>query len=529
MAVQIMNQQLQVKCRFNLLHILECSIHSKYGEHTKAEIKAAIKGEEAKAALNNVAEEKIEILGKDTDTPIEQILFAGSIQCVTIMEEGQYTTITLNAVSNTWKMDIKRRSRSFQNPELTYKKVAEAVAQEYEAAVIWNIPDKKLEQPLIQYKETDYQFLKRLLSHLQNDVLAGDFSDKISIYAGLGKGIKKTAVDLAQINYAVIPFYIQKEGRKQQNRLIGYRLEHMEYIRTGDLLQIEGSPFYVMEAETVYIRGALECTCRAFPKQCFQVEKIPAQTLSGAVLYGRVLKIRQELVKLHLDIDIEQPVSEAYEFPWQPVTGNMLYCMPEIGTKAALCFDGPEESTGRVLYSIRENSDAYDGLPYYGNKYFTTDKGKRMYLNSLEMGLTNMAGGSAEISIKDGLGLDVNAAHNVLVQADGKIELKGKNVKIKAPKEATLVRKDVLSPTVINLCNAFDAIGRTGNFASNGKPKVKNRKQREEKPQIQEPYSLEGVLGAILCNIPAEEFESPAMEAIAASMPVVSSIGGIVR
>ena len=77
MAVQIMNQQLQVKCRFNLLHILECSIHSKYGEHTKAEIKAAVKGEEAKAVLNNAAEEKIEIFGKDTDTSIEQVLFAG--------------------------------------------------------------------------------------------------------------------------------------------------------------------------------------------------------------------------------------------------------------------------------------------------------------------------------------------------------------------------------------------------------------------------------------------------------------------
>ena len=524
MAVEIMNQQLQVKCGFNLLHILECSIYSKYGEHTKAEIKAAVKSEEAKAALNNAAEKKIEILGKDIDSSIEQVLFVGSIQCIAINEEGQYTTICLNAVSNTWKMDIKRRSRSFQNPELTYKKVAEAVAQEYEAAVLWNIPDKKLEQPLIQYKETDYQFLKRVVSHVQNDVLTGDSSDKISICAGIENGIKTTTVDLKRNNYAVIPFYIQREGRKQQNRMLGYRLEHMDYIRTGDLLQIEGSPFYVMEAETVYTRGALECTCRAFPKQCFHVEKIPAQTLSGAVLNGRVLETRQEMVKLHLDIDKEQSVAEAYEFPWQPVTGNMLYCMPEIGTKAALCFDGPKESTGRVIYSIRENSDAYGGLPYYGNKYFTTDKGKRMYLNTLEMGLANMAGGSAEISIKDGLSLDVNTVHKVSIQAEGKIELKGENVKIKTPIEATMVRKDVLSPTVINLCNAFDAIGRTGNFASNGEPKEKKRKQREEKLQTQEPYSLEGVLGTILCNIPAEEFESPAMEAIAASMPIVSSI-----
>ncbi|MDE6914027.1 MAG: phage late control D family protein, partial [Lachnospiraceae bacterium] len=501
MAVQITNQQLQIKCRFNLLHILECRIHSKYGEHTKAEIKATVKSEEAKAAINNVAEKKIEILGKDIDSSIEQVLFVGSIQCITIKEEGQYTTICLNAVSNTWKMDIKRRSRSFQNPELTYKKVAEAVAQEYEAAVIWNIPDKKLEQPLIQYKETDYQFLKRVVSHVQNDILTGDYSDKISIYAGLQNGTKRKTVDLGRNKYSIIPFYTQKAGRKQQNRVIGYRLEHMDYVRAGDLLQIEGSPFYVMEAKTVYIQGALECTCSVFPKKCFQVEKIPAQTLSGAVLNGRILKTRQETVKMHLDIDMEQPVSEAHEFPWEPITGNMLYCMPEIGTKAALYFDAPEESTGRVIYSIRENSDTCDGVSDHSNKYFTTDNRKRMYLKPYEMGLINLKGSNADISIKDGLCLNVSTVNKLSVQADGKVELKGKNVKITTPIEATLVRKDVLSPTVINLCNAFDAIGQTGNFASNKEPEEKNKKRREETIRSQERYSLEGALGTILSNI----------------------------
>ena len=108
------------------------------------------------------------------------------------------------------------------------------------------------------------------------------------------------------------------------------------------------------------------------------------------------------------------------------------------------------------------------------------------------------------------------------------MELKGKNVKITTPIEATLVRKDVLSPTVINLCNAFDAIGQTGNFASNKEPEEKNKKRREETIRSQERYSLEGALGTILSNIPAEEFESPVMEAIAASMPIVSTVGNIV-
>lgn len=52
MAVEIMNQQLHVKCRCNLLHILECSIHSKYGEHAK--IKAAVRSEETTLVRKDV-------------------------------------------------------------------------------------------------------------------------------------------------------------------------------------------------------------------------------------------------------------------------------------------------------------------------------------------------------------------------------------------------------------------------------------------------------------------------------------------
>jgi len=509
--------------------VLECSIHSKYGEHTKAEIKAAVKSEEAKAAINDIADEKVEILGRDINTSIEQVLFIGVIECIELMEEGGYTTISLKAVSYTWKMDIKRKSRSFQNPGTTYKKVIKAVTREYNADILWNVSDQKLVYPLIQYEETDYQFLKRIMSHLQIDILAGDFSDKICIFAGLGNGMKRKVIDLDRNNYSIIPFYTKKAGRKQQSHKIGYKLEHMDYVRAGDLLQIKGNAFYVMEAETVYIRGVMECTCSAFPKSCFYVEKIPAQKLKGAVLNGKILETRQEMVKMHLDIDIGRPVSEMYEFPWEPITGNMLYCMPEMGTRAALYFDGPEESTGRVIYNIRENSNTCGELLDYNNRYFTTDKGKRIFLKPLEMGLVNLKGNNAEISIKDSLCLNVSTVHKVSVQADGRVELKGRNVKIKSPIEATLVRKDVLLPAVINLCNAFDAIGQTGNFAQNKEPKLKNRKRKKEMVQTQERYSLEGVLGTILSNIPAEEFESPVMDAVAASMPIVSNASGIAR
>ena len=57
---------------------------------------------------------------------------------------------------------------------MTYRSVAEAVVREYGASMIWNVPDRHLEYPLIQYRETDYRFLLRLLSHLQAGITVVD-------------------------------------------------------------------------------------------------------------------------------------------------------------------------------------------------------------------------------------------------------------------------------------------------------------------------------------------------------------------
>ena len=82
-----------------------------------------------------------------------------------LVEEGGYAVLIINAISHTWKMDIQKRSRSFQNTSITYREMAQAVTQEYGASLIWNVSDKPLEHPIIQYKETDYQFLQRICSH----------------------------------------------------------------------------------------------------------------------------------------------------------------------------------------------------------------------------------------------------------------------------------------------------------------------------------------------------------------------------
>ena len=74
------------------------------------------------------------------------------------------------------------------------------------------------------------------------------------------------------------------------------------------------------------------------------------------------------------------------------------------------------------------------------------------------------------------------------------------------------------------MCNAFDAIGCTGNFTSTV-PQVEEKKRKTAIPsQKVEVYSLNGVVDNILSNIPADDLGNPIMQAVAGSMPVISKI-----
>lgn len=155
-----------------------------------------------------------------------------------------------------------------------------------------------------------------------------------------------------------------------------------------------------MDSHISFDHNDLNCVCQVFEKQCFETEKIPADTLKGTVLTGKVLKTGQEKVRLHLDIDKEQAEDETYEFLWKPVTGNLLYCMPEEGTKAVLYFGKADESTGTVIYNIRENGET---------------------------------GENAEIALKDASFLQMKTTNKLSLLAEGKVQLKGKNVMLLMP------------------------------------------------------------------------------------------------
>ncbi len=198
--------------------------------------------------------------------------------------------------------------------------------------------------------------------------------------------------------------------------------------------------------------------------------------------------------------------------------------MPEVGTQVALAFEGGKEERPMVIYNVRENGEICGEMGDYENRYFTTKGQKRMYLKPGEMGLINLDGGNGELSLKDGDSIGMRTNNNLSILAKGQVEIKGRKVYLTTPQEVTLVKKDILSPTVINMCNAFDAIGKTGNFKPTEQSIEKKRKRERSMGGQQEKYSLEGVVEHIFASIPMETGEDPILKVIAGAMPLITRL-----
>lgn len=514
--------QLQINSIFKYRTILSCHLQARYGEMTRLTVSCVVDYQEAFDALCRMQEEQVELSSQDEEGRQES-LFSGLIDGAELKSVGNYTVLELKAVSYLWQMDIRKRSRSFQDISRTYRDIVEEVAGEYGFKVNWNLPDRALSCPLIQYQETDWQFLVRIVSHLGGRLQPEDHGRKKEISAGLPQWPARP-IDLAGYKHAEILYKIPGRNSVQERRT-GYQIHGRTFIRVGEGVAALGREYGVMACDVSFVHNSIETCISVYPRECFQSDKIPAEHLKGVVIEGEVLQTKGEVLRLHLEIDDSQDVSAAYDYPWRPITGNMLYCMPEKGTRAALYFDKDNEENAKAIYNLRENGEQCPELADPVDRYFTTDHEKRLYMRPAEMGFLNREGQNAEIAFADGSTVRMKTTNRLSILAEGQVQ--AKRITVTAPKEATLVKKDMMKPTVINLCNAFDAIGSTGNFAAAPQVAAKKKKPAVSQtggsvPLQEERYPLNGIVADILANIPSEDLEDPVMAAVAGSMPVIT-------
>lgn len=157
----------------------------------------------------------------------------------------------------------------------------------------------------------------------------------------------------------------------------------------------------------------------------------------GRVIKGEVLSAKNETLRIKMEIDNTQNESEAYDYEWQPESGNVMYCMPQVGTMVSLYFGDWDERAGRIINCIRTNGGDCQDMSDPNNKTLTTEYNKRLMMNEEVLVLnSNIADETASLlSLEDAGGVIVKSKSNLTVLADGLLRIEGKNIIIDTPKK----------------------------------------------------------------------------------------------
>lgn len=88
------------------------------------------------------------------------LLFSGVITSLKVSGEGQFERIFVEAKSISLLMDLKKKSRSFQDVSMTYEQLASRILRDYPGSDMkMLLPDQALREISVQYRETDCEFL----------------------------------------------------------------------------------------------------------------------------------------------------------------------------------------------------------------------------------------------------------------------------------------------------------------------------------------------------------------------------------
>ena len=415
------NHELRIESKIPFQSVKDFSFEWKPNQHTTLEINGYI-DQNITYGKESFYDSKIRIW-KEQD---KETIFCGYITNVSEEKTGSFIEVHIIAQSTSCKLDQKTEKRSFQAVEKTYAQIVrKAVEQDGGQIICTEGNNSPIGKPLIQYNETAWEFSKRLASRLTTCIVADIISGEAALWFGMRNGntVPPLPEDEYTINIVRLP---HRDGSQTETE---YQAESREFYKLGDKTVFCGRRLIICGVSARFQHG--ELIFRYLLKNKEICKKIYQENLIGLGLSGTVVDVRQEQIKIALDIDGGKSTGN-YFYNWYPETGNALYAMPEIGARVEVCFGSWDEKDGFGMNCFLKKLENRD---YYINKYFHIIGGESFHLFNEDISFYNVI----LYCLTSGNGfITVYCSQKVFVLSKNNINIEAKKIQINAPEEFTI-------------------------------------------------------------------------------------------
>ncbi len=387
----------------------------------------------------------------DERTPIEVFyekegshfsLFNGIITNIKISVINYVYTLFIEAKSLDYTMDIEKKKRDFQNINMTTHELIDEVMKSYpNASYNINIPNEPIGEFILQYNETDYEFLKRIVSRYNESLISEMELKDIHLYFGVPEIHVEPKTKI--INYTVSKAVEEYNDVKNNDApevletdFITYKIRTQEILNLGENFDFNGRQFYVSKATYSMEGGNLENIYELRSKGGLRSKRLYNMNVIGISINGSILEVQRDKVKVQLEISSNTDISTSYWFPYATVAaspdGGGWYCMPEVGEKIRLNCPTKDESKAFVVNAIGTNKGKSgaeaenDRMSNPDNKSLQTSSGQEVKFTPNGVVIA-CSGGQASVNLNNDGTVDVVGQKNINIACANNLSLRAEN------------------------------------------------------------------------------------------------------
>lgn len=418
--------RIKVELPIPYLSVLALAIEEEKNKHGRLQIKLMVKGDTSEARILSLENASIKV-----KTPDGECMFSGVILDIHAEIEAEYKEIEIGALSHSCKADIKKNSRTFQDPAKTLSFVAKSVLSASGAKLVVQ-DDTTIPHIIYQQNETDWHFVVRIANQYGIPVFTDCRQEGILISLGpLGfqtKQLDSSAYEKAEVKNLSELRKIQGNTNSNAaafsfggNQILSNDLT----IATGDAV---GGDF-VSKNSIVVTKELVENNIFLYKKESVKssCEEMTGTALVSNVITGTVLAVKENDIQVKFDVDGEALGSEMW-IPYECAINNSFYCMPDVGDKVFVYY----ENNGKIacLGSKHVNT----GHPDFSKKDEKTmtanNKMIRFMPKSLDITTTrdkydNDDEQQISICMDDESGITINSGHDIVITSEQNIMLSG--------------------------------------------------------------------------------------------------------
>ena len=403
--------QIKVKCPYSIQIIRELEITRRLNQHGQVLVRGILREEARECIQRAGSREPITVYGKNDSG--ETLLFSGAITELNVFCRNRITYVEIKGLSWSSLLDYEEKSRSFQDKKMSYSALIRRVLDDYPGRMFVNSTkpsEQTVNQFILQYRETDWEFCKRLATHFQTQLVADVLGETPGFWFGLPKKARTLkCVDSVVVKRAAGQYHkaVAAGFFVQEEQFVKYHIQCKERLELGDTVEYDGRTMIIEECRTFLDKGILRHSYVLGLEESLRLQKKYNERIQGISLLGKVLESENQQVKLKLKIDQGQAAGEACWFPFASQANNLFYCMPEIGTSISLYFSDSDEAGGIAMNAVRRNGGNCSKTSNPQMKYMGTPEGKEFKLGGTDIDFT----------AHEKLFMKMDAGNGVLIQS----------------------------------------------------------------------------------------------------------------